>query len=150
MLSKQRQIDTKTMAHKSYEHRDVVDKLGIKPSHAVVFASEARVVDADLQQRILDRVERPLAALDEHVDVVLAVVDADSDFVEVLQRWRPRLKPTGAIWLLTAKRGQPDYVNQNELIGAGLQAGVVDNKICSISPTISAMRFVIRRRDRSG
>ena len=43
---------------------------------------------------------------------------------------------------------QPGYVDQNDLIAAGGPAGLVDNKVCSVSDTVSAMRFVIRRVDR--
>jgi len=81
--------------------------------------------------------------------MVLASVNETTDVCDVLTRLKSRLKTSGAIWLLTPKRGQPGYVDQRELIAAGKQAGVVDNKVCSISPLISAMRFVIRRQDRS-
>src|SRR6266566_4588446 len=114
--------EKKSMAEKDYGHRDVVDKLAIRPGYAIVFAA---------------------AAEDEAVDVVLASVDDTTDAIEVLQRWRTRLKPSSGIWLLTTKRGQPGYVDQRELIAAGLQAGVVDNKVCSVSPMMGAMRFVI-------
>jgi hypothetical protein len=140
--------EKKSMAEKDYGHRDVVDKLNIKPGHAVVFACEAWKIDAALRQRILERAGRAPAAEDEAVDVVLASVDNTTDVIEVLQLWRTRLKPAGGIWLLTTRRGQPGYADQRELIAAGLQAGVVDNKVCSISPTVSAMRFVIRKKDR--
>jgi Protein of unknown function (DUF3052) len=140
--------EKKSMAEKDYGHRDVVDKLSIKPGHVVVFAREAGKIDAALRQRILERAGRAPAAEDEAVDVVLASVDDTTDVIEVLQRWRTRLKPAGGIWLLTTRRGQPGYMDQRELIAAGIQAGVVDNKVCSISPMISAMRFVIRKKDR--
>jgi len=140
--------EKKSMAEKDYGHRDVVDKLAIRPGYAIVFALEAGEIDPALRQRILERAGRAAAAEDEAVDVVLASVDDTTDAIEVLQRWRARLKPAGGIWLLTTKRGQPGYVDQRELIAAGLQAGVVDNKVCSVSPTVSAMRFVIRKKDR--
>ena len=79
---------------------------------------------------------------------VLALPNFDDDTVEVLKKWCEQLAPSGGIWLLTAKRGQPGYVDQRELITAGQQAGVVDNKVCSVSPTLSAIRFVIRKKDR--
>jgi len=140
--------EKKSMAEKDYGHRDVVDKLNIRPGYAIVFAFEAGEIDPALCQRILDQAGRAPAAEDEAVDAVLASVDDTTDFIEVLQRWRTRLKPSSGIWLLTTKRGQPGYVDQRELIAAGLQAGVVDNKVCSVSPTVSAMRFVIRKKDR--
>ena len=76
------------------------------------------------------------------------VIQLNTNPVATLTAWRKRLRPTGGIWLLTRKRGQPNYVDQTNLILAGPAAGAVDNKICSVSDTISAMRFVIRKVDR--
>jgi hypothetical protein len=135
------------MPEKDYSHRDVLDKLGIRPGQAAIIASDA-YVDDGLRARIVERVGRELAEADEPADVVLADVDDREDPVAVLTRWKARLQPAGGIWLLTRKRGHPGYVDQRELIDAGRPAGLVDNKICSVSDTISAMRFVIRRIDR--
>jgi hypothetical protein len=137
------------MSDKNYGHRDVVDKLNIKPGYLVVLTAGKGLFAADLQQRILARIERPLAAEDEPVDVVIALIDSNVDPVEVLTKWKRRLKPAGGIWLLTPKRGRPGYVDQRELIAAGLATGLVDNKVCSISDEISAIRFVIRIKDRA-
>ncbi len=137
------------MTERDYSHRDVLDKLGIKPGHAVTFGSTMRYVDDLLRDRILERIGRPFAEEDELCDVVLTDVDKQSDAVAELTRWQSRLKPNGGIWLLTRKRGQLGYVDQRELIAAGIRSGVVDNKVCSVSNTISAMRFVIRRVDRA-
>jgi DUF3052 family protein len=138
------------MPERNYQDRDVLDKLGIKPGHAIALAHEAREIDPDLRQRVIERTGRPPATEDEALDIVLAIVDETSDAVAVLKKWRARLAPNGGIWLLTAKRGQPGYVDQRELIEAGQQTEVVDNKVCSVSPVLSAMRFVIRKKDRIG
>jgi len=136
------------VAERDYSHRDVVDKLGIKPGFAVAFAEDPLPIDLSLRERILDRTGRPEAADDEPVDVVLIGADTSTDATATLKRWRARIDQAGGIWLLTPKRGQPGYVDQRDLILAGPSAGVVDNKICSVSETLSAMRFVIRKADR--
>lgn len=136
------------MPERNYQHRGILEKLGIQPGHAVAFAHEAREIDQELVQSILERTGYFPTTEDEAFDIVLAVIDETTDTVEVLKKWREVLRPNGGIWLLTAKRGQPGYVDQRELIAAGQQAGVVDNKVCSVSPTLSAMRFVIRKKDR--
>jgi Protein of unknown function (DUF3052) len=136
------------MPERDYSQRDVLDKLGIKPGQAVAFAQGAEQIEDSLRQRILARTERRPAGPEEVVDIVLALVDERTDIAGVLRHWKTCLKPNGSIWLLTAKRGQPGYINQQALIAAGQQAGVVDNKICSISTQFSAMRFVIRKADR--
>ncbi len=136
------------MPEKNYQHRSILDKLGIQPGQAVAFVHGAREIDQDLFQSIIERTGRSPAAEDEVLDIVLALIDETTNVIEVLKKWREHLTPSGGIWLLTAKRGQSAYVDQRELIAAGQQAGVVDNKVCSVSPTLSAMRFVIRKKDR--
>jgi hypothetical protein len=134
---------------RDYSQRDVLDKLGIKPGQVVAFAHGAGQIENGLRQRILARTERPPATSEETVDIVLALVDERTDITAVLRRWKTRLRPNGSIWLFTAKRGHPGYISQQALIAAGQQAGVVDNKVCSISTQFSAMRFVIRKAERA-
>jgi hypothetical protein len=136
------------LAERDYSHRDVVDKLGIKPGFAVAFDEAPTAVDAALRARVLERVGRDAATAAEPVDVVLVGADASTDVEAVLNQWRSRIDQTGGIWLLTPKRGQAGYIDQTELIRAGPAAGVVDNKTCSVSETVSGIRFVIRKVDR--
>ncbi len=136
------------MPEKNYQDRSVLEKLGIQPGHAVAFANSIQEIDPDLAQSILARTGRPPGTEEETLDIVLAGVDVSTDAVALLKKWREHLRPGGGIWLLTFKRNQPGYVDQRELIAAGQQAGVVDNKVCAISSTMSAMRFVIRKKDR--
>jgi hypothetical protein len=136
------------MPDKDYSQRDVLDKLGIKPGQAVALALDVGGADAALARRILERTGRSPADNGEVVDVLLARVGDATMALAVLQSWRARLQPAGAIWLLTAKRGQPGYLDQRELIAAGQRAGLVDNKSCSVSDGTSGLRFVIRREHR--
>lgn len=105
-------------------------------------------VEADLRDRVLRRSGRPCAERGEAANVVLIGLDASANPVATLRHWKGLIAPNGGIWLLTPKRGKPGYVDQNQLITAGQAAGVVDNKVCSVSDDLSAMRFVIRRADR--
>ena len=133
---------------RDYSHREVVDKLGIKPGFAVAFDAAPRAIDSALREGALSRAGRAEAADGEPVDVVLVGADSSTDVASVLRRWRTRIDSAGGIWVLTPKRKQPGYVDQTELILLGPEVGLVDNKICSIDETTSAMRFVIRRIDR--
>jgi Protein of unknown function (DUF3052) len=142
------QTKTARQPERDYSHREVVDKLGIKPGCALAFAAAPRELDAELRSRALYRAGRELAPEDEPLDVVLVGADDSTDVTGVLQTWRGRLNPAGGIWLLTPKRGYEGYIDQRELIAAGPVAGVVDNKICSVDERTSAMRFVIRKTDR--
>lgn len=136
------------MPHKDYSHRDIVDKLGIKAGTIVAFDEEVAPCDTMLRQKVLKRTGCDPAGEGEPADVVLVPLHAGVDAAEVLRRWRTRIRPDGGVWLLTPKRGTSGYVDQRELIQAGAEAGLVDNKSCSVDDVTSGMRFVIRKADR--
>ena len=64
-----------------------------------------------------------------------------------LRQVKSWIEPNGAIWVIRPKGGR-SALRDTDLIGAGLAAGLVDNKIASFSDTHGAMRFVFRLRDR--
>ena len=143
-----RQGIAKAGVERDYSHRDVIDKLGIKPGQLVAFDETARAFDPQLRRRILDRAGDATNEQAREVDVVMCAVDAGADAEAILAGWRRRIRPAGCIWLLTPKRGHPGYLDQTALIPAGKGAGLVDNKVCSVSESMSAIRFVIRKLDR--
>jgi hypothetical protein len=136
------------MPDRDYSQRDVLDKLGIRPGHRVVFDERGFPVDPALKARVLARAGKAEISQGDNPDVVLATVNSQIDIVALLAGWKLRIDRAGGIWLITPKRGKPGYVNQNDLIAAGLAAGLVDNKACSVSDDTSGLRFVIRKSER--
>lgn len=61
-----------------------------------------------------------------------------------------RLCLNGGLWLAWPKRasGIESDLSDSVVRETGLNAGLVDNKVCSIDPTWSALRFVYRLKDR--
>ena len=134
------------MPDKDYSHRDVTDKLGLKPGHVVRVVGKG---EQELLTRAREKIGRPLARSGKTpADVILYWPKTAAEVTPALADLREAVAPNGGIWVITAKRGYPGYLNQDALIPLGLAAGLVDNKICSISERESAMRFVIRRADR--
>jgi len=137
------------MAEKDYSHRDITDKLGLKPGHAV------RVVgggDKDLLKRVREKIGRGFIKTGL-ADVVLYWPKATGEITPALIELRQAIVENGGIWVMTAKRGQRsasgmEYLNQTDLILLGKPTGLVDNKTCSVSDSESGMRFVIRVKDR--
>ncbi len=137
------------MPEKDYSHRDLLDKLGLQPGHAV------RVVgggDKALLARVREKVGRAPVRRGL-AEVVLYWPRTAGEITPSLAELRAGIVEAGAIWVFTAKRGQRsasgmEYLNQSDLIPLGLAAGLVDNKTCSVSETESGMRFVIRKKDR--
>lgn len=128
------------MAEKSYADRSNVDKLGIKPGMRV--RAEGDVPEELLEQiRAIEGVEIGDAEAPAHI--LLARLTSLSDAKPTLARLRKGIVPAGSIWVLTAKKGRPDYVKQEALIPLGKAVGLVDNKIASVDEGTSAIRFVI-------
>jgi hypothetical protein len=131
-----------------YAAKDLLDKLGVKPGDAVLVAGTP---DAELVARARKKAGRPAARVGELAEVVLYWPRSASEVTARLRALRKRIVEAGGIWVISAKRGQEragrPYL-ASDVIALGLAAGLVDNKICSISVSDTAMRFVIRRSDR--
>jgi hypothetical protein len=140
--------ETEAQRAARYAAKDVLDKLGVKPGDAVLVTGAP---DKELAARARRKAGRPPARAGELADVVLYWPRSASEITARLRVLRKRIVEAGGIWVISAKRGQErtgrPYL-ANDVIALGLAAGLVDNKICSISDKDTAMRFVIRRSDR--
>ena len=59
-----------------------------------------------------------------------------------LESLAERLRPNGAIWVVSRK-GKTATIRDVEVIDAAKAAGLVDNKVASFSATHTALRLVI-------
>jgi hypothetical protein len=86
----------------------------------------------------------------EPVDVVVYFGMSQAAQRKALARWKGRLAPNGGLWLCWPKKASGVATDLGDMVvqKIGLDAGLVDNKICAIDATWSAMRFVYRLRDR--
>jgi hypothetical protein len=126
---------------RDYSHRSLVDKLGIKPGMRVAFDG---VRDDDLQRDVAARGAE--ITDDATADVALLGVDSATDLDErIAAAWR-RVQPTGAVWVVYPKGVRS--VTENDVLGAGRAAGLLDVKVVSFSPTHTALRFVAPRAKR--
>ena len=139
------------MPEKDYSHRDITDKLGLKPGFAVRVAGKG---DTALLARVREKNGRKMVSEGTPADVILYWPKTVGEITPTLTELRAAIVANGGIWVLTAKRDQKSasgmgYLNQTDLIPLGLAAGLVDNKTCSVSESESGMRFVIRTKDRN-
>ncbi|HRX84041.1 MAG TPA: DUF3052 domain-containing protein, partial [Phycisphaerae bacterium] len=67
-----------------------------------------------------------------------------------LPKLKERLATDGGLWIAWPKKasGVKTDVSETEVRRAGLATGLVDNKICAVDETWSALRFVYRLADR--
>jgi hypothetical protein len=123
--------------------RPLLDKLGVKPEHRVALLN---LDDPDFLFQVMGRaaqvyVNRRRAQL----DLIFLGVDR-REGLRKLRTQKSFIASGGAIWVVWPK-GSRD-INENDVRDAALDAGIVDVKVVSFSPTLSALKLVIRVMDR--
>lgn len=84
------------------------------------------------------------------VDVIVLFTRQRAEIRAALPGAIRRLKRDGGLWIAWPKKsaGMATDLAFDTVQRTGLRTGLVDNKICSIDSTWSALRFVFRRTDR--
>jgi hypothetical protein len=124
-----------------YSHRSAVQKLGVRPGDRVEVVGD---VGPGLRRDVKEVTGRGLVRSGE-LDGAIVLVESIDEAKEVFDGYRPRLRDTGYLWLITRKRGHDSYVNQMLLVPAAKSCGLIDNKTCSIDDDRSGIRFVVPR-----
>lgn len=132
------------MSTELYGTRSRLDKLGVKPGAKVALVD---IDDAGFLKELRSRTKdisdhKPSSPCD--LVFVGAKTFADLRRINQVKTW---IEPNGAVWVVRPKGGRSE-LKDTDLIQAGLDAGLVDNKIASFSETHGAMRFVYRLKDR--
>ena len=131
---------------KDYSHRTTVQKLGVQPGDRIEVQGD---VGPGLRKDVKDASGRGLVKTGE-LDGAIVAVNSLEEADGVFATYRPRIKDSGYLWLITRKRGHDAYLNQMLLVPFGKRAGLIDNKTCSIDDSRSGIRFVVPRAKRNG
>jgi hypothetical protein len=83
-------------------------------------------------------------------DVIIAFVTERAELAADLERLRGRMAPACGLWIAWPKRasGLPTDMTDGAVREIALPTGLVDNKVCAIDATWTALRLVIRRENR--
>src|SRR5215207_11723507 len=126
---------------RDYSHRSTVQKLGVVPAQRVEIAGD---VGPGLRRDVKEALGRGLVRSGE-LDGAIVLVESEDEAKEALVRYRPRLRDSGFLWMITRKRGHDKYINQMALVPHAKRLGLIDNKTCSIDEERSGIRFVVPR-----
>lgn len=132
----------------SYSSTSLIRKLGLKPGMRVVWRNTPDGLPAllgPLPDDISD-VSRGRG----RADFIHAFVDSRRSLERALPTLARRLDPQGMLWLSWPKQsaGMETDLDGNAVRGIGLDAGLVDVKVCAVDEVWSALKFVYRRCDR--
>jgi hypothetical protein len=84
------------------------------------------------------------------LDFAMMFVRARSELQKMFPRLRDRLESNGMLWVAWPKKtsGVETDLSESIVRSIGLEAGLVDVKICAVDNTWSGLKFVRRLRDR--
>jgi hypothetical protein len=84
------------------------------------------------------------------LDFAMLFVRTASALKKGFPRLRDRLESNGALWVSWPKKasGVATDLSDNVVRAIGLEAGLVDVKVCAVDETWSGLKFVRRLRDR--
>lgn len=124
--------------------KPLLDRLGVKPGAKIALVG---IEDASFVKLLRERTRDVVRGKPKMPCDIVFVAANDRHDLARLKEVKSWIEPNGAIWMIRRK-GPGAPLRDTDLIEAGLEAGLVDNKIASYSDTHGAMRFVFRLRDR--
>jgi hypothetical protein len=125
----------------------LLDKLGVRPGmriaivgslHDDVEVAEAAEFRSGLSDRTSDIRDGEPAP---DTDLVFLAADTTAELA-ALAGLRPRIRPNGAIWVVSHK-GKASTLRDVEVMAAARDHDLVDNKVVSFSPSRTSVRLVI-------
>ncbi len=134
------------MAPTGYSGTPLVAKLGLKPGMRVQLVSPPADF-ADTLGPMPDGIKQVARG---DLDFAMLFVRARAMLVKEFPRLRDRLVSNGMLWVSWPKKSSGVETDLSETIvrSFGLEAGLVDVKICAVDDTWSGLKFVRRLKDR--
>jgi hypothetical protein len=132
-----------------YSGTPLAQKLGIKAGQRVALLGAPADFHTLLSLPEGVSLERSLGGKNPF-DVIVLFAMAERDLARRFVPTAKRLQPNGGLWVAWPKKasGVATDVTENAVRGVALAAGLVDNKVCAVDATWSALRCVIRVADR--
>ena len=136
------------MSEKDYSGTPLSKKLGITPGAEVASIGSPAGFRRSLEP-LPDGVRihsRPRGEL----DVIVFFTSQSSELLRRFGELAATLTPSGGLWVAWPKKSSsiPSDLEFASIQRIGLEAGLVDNKSCSIDDDWQALRFVYRLKDR--
>lgn len=146
-----RKLQSSRASHKSmagYSGTPLAAKLGIKEGFRVALLGAPKGFRSELVD--LPRRVSFITSLEQGLDLILFFVKSQSELTANFSRLAAQLVPNGMLWIAWPKRasGAATDLTENTVRQIGLDAGLVDVKVCAINDVWSGLKFVIRVKDR--
>ena len=131
-----------------YSGTPLSQKLGIKPGFRVALVGAPEGFRLELGE-LPDGVSF-LTSLASQLDLILFFTKSQSELTRNFSRLAAKLAPAGMLWIAWPKKasGVATDLADYHVRQIGLDAGLVDVKVCAVNEIWSGLKFVIRVKDR--
>jgi hypothetical protein len=129
-----------------YSGTPLPKKLGIKENFRVTFVG----LPADVRAELRDALDACSVSKIGPLDFAMVFVKKQAELTQEFARLAKQLAPDGMLWVSWPKKasGVATDMNQNDVRRIGLEAGLVDVKVCAVSEVWSGLKFVRRAKHR--
>lgn len=131
-----------------YSGTPLPQKLGIKEKFRVALVD----APADVKSELKPALASCEIAKDGRgpLDFAMLFVKSQAELKNQFARVSRQLAPAGMLWVSWPKKssGLPSDLDENVVRKIGLDAGLVDVKVCAVTEVWSGLKFVIRVKDR--
>jgi hypothetical protein len=131
-----------------YSSTPLAKKLGIKEGSRVALVNAPEDFQTTLGE-LPDTVQL-VKRLTHSLDIILLFVASERDLTRDFAKLAAKLDANGMIWIAWPKKssGVTTDLSFQNVQRIGLDAGLVDVKICAVDDTWSGLKFVYRLKDR--
>jgi Protein of unknown function (DUF3052) len=131
-----------------YSGTPLSKKLGIKHKFRVTFVGLPPDVKAELREVLAGCTV--VRSGDRALDFAMVFAKVQAELQGEFVRLAKLLAPAGMLWVSWPKKasGVATDMNENDVRRTGLEAGLVDVKVCAVSDVWSGLKFVRRVKDR--
>jgi hypothetical protein len=130
-----------------YSGTPLLKKLGIKAGFRARLANAPADVLSELRDALA---ECELVKKYDALDFVMIFTKSRGELAREFERMAQSLTPAGMLWVSWPKKssGVATDLNENIVREIGLDAGLVDVKVCAVTDVWSGLKFVRRVKDR--
>jgi expansin (peptidoglycan-binding protein) len=127
----------------------LVQKLGFKEGFRVGFVNRPRQFEKELDPLPND-VEIIIGRLPKGLDLIILFADSQQALKRDFPKLAQKLAQNGMLWIAWPKKasGVATDLSDNSVRQIGLDAGLVDVKVCAINDIWAGLKFVYRLKDR--
>ena len=128
-----------------YSGTPLAKKLGIKENFRVAWVDMPTAVRSEIGDSL-----RACKVASSDLDFAMVFVKRAAALKKEFLRMAGNLAPAGMLWISWPKKssGVATDLDENVVRAIGLEAGLVDVKVCAVNDVWSGLKFVVRVKDR--